>query len=295
MEEFVPIKTLNECFDECEHFNFGIRNNSFRTKDKKHIRPPHKHDFYYILFVNKGSGHHTIDFISYPVKDYSVYFVSPGQVHSLQLDESTTGFTIFFEPEFYLMNSNPRKLYDFPFFHTLSNEPALYLDEEKFKVIQQTTREIFKEYSDFDIGRHQVIRAYIDVLLVKLSRYFNQNESLLGKPLRTIYVIRELEHLIDQHFITIRSASEYADMMNISAKHLNDIVKKSINKTVTNLIHERIIIEAKRLLLYTDFTISQIAHELDYLDKSYFLRFFKKKVGMTPETYRNKNLEKLIT
>ncbi|WP_298545753.1 AraC family transcriptional regulator [uncultured Aquimarina sp.] len=290
MDEIVPIRTLNECFDQSEHFNFGIKDMAPKTEGKKHTREPHRHDFYYVLFIHRGSGFHTIDFKSYQIADYSVYFVSPGQVHALQLDENTEGFAIFFKPEFYLMNSNPKKLLDFPFFHTLSNEPALFLDENKFSVIQHTIRDIFDEYTNFKIGRDHVIRAYIDVLLVKLSRYY-QREELAGEPLRTTYLLRELENLIDHNYISIRSATEYAEMMNISSKHLSDITRKALNKTITNLIHERIIIEAKRLLLYTDYTVSQVAYELEYLDKSYFLRFFKKNVGLTPETYRQQHLQ----
>ncbi|MEM6817122.1 MAG: helix-turn-helix transcriptional regulator [Bacteroidota bacterium] len=292
MNEKVPIKTLQQCFDQNEHFNFGIKDMKPRTEGKKFNRKPHRHDFYFVLFIHKGSGYHTIDFKSYKITDYSVFFVSPGQVHSLQLDENAEGFAIFFKPEFYLLDSNLKKLLDFPFFHTLSNEPALFLDKERYEVVQHNIKDIFDEYSNFEIGRNNVIRAYIDILLVKLSRYY-QKETLAGEPLRTTYLLRELENLIDHNYISVRSATEYSDMMNISAKHLSDITRKALNKTITNLIHERIVIEAKRLLLYTDYTVSQVAYELEYFDKSYFLRFFKKNVGLTPETFRKEHLQNI--
>lgn len=77
MNEKVPIKTLQQCFDQNEHFNFGIKDMKPRTEGKKFNRKPHRHDFYFLLFIHKGSGYHTTDFKSYKITDYSVFSSHP--------------------------------------------------------------------------------------------------------------------------------------------------------------------------------------------------------------------------
>lgn len=287
-EEAVPIHKLHEeCVTDSASLDFGIKKLEVTHKGKSVNRPPHRHDFYYVLFVKKGTGVHTIDFKTYAVQPCSVFFISPGQVHSLQLSEDVEGFTLFFKPSFYLINSNPRKVLDFPFFHTLSNEPTLYLDCIN-PSLDQTLNDIYTEYHTYELGRDNVIRALIDVLLVRLSRKYPVS-TMQDQPIRLTYQMRELENLIDQHYKELRTLDDYAERMNVSPKHLNNLCKKALDKTVINLVHERIVTEAKRMLLFTDYTISQIAYELGYFDKSYFMRFFKKNIGETPETFRQSN------
>lgn len=278
---------MADCFNESEPFDFGIKKLEEINPGNEIVKPAHRHDFYYVLFVNEGRGSHMIDFKHYEIKPCSIFFISPGQVHALELSSDAKGFAIFFKPSFYLMNSNPNKILDFPFFHSLSNEPALFLDCLE-PTIGKTLEEIYNEFHTFELGRDNVMRALIDVLLVRLSRKYPE-PPLNDFPIRLTYMIRELEGLIDRHFKEYRSLDDYADLMNISPKHLNNLCKKALDKTVINLIHERTIIESKRLLLFTDFTVSQIAYELGYFDKSYFMRFFNRNIGLTPETYRQSN------
>lgn len=246
---------------------------------------PHRHDFYDILFITEGTGTHTIDFVTYEVKPCSIFFLTPGQVHSWDLSSDIKGYTIFFTPEFYLMDCNKKKLLDFPFFHSINNRPCLYLDCLVDPVIKQTISEIFNENKQTELGRDNIVRAYLDVLLTKLSRHYFDNTNL-EKSNKITYRVRELESLIDGNFREIRSVKEYASRMNISAKHLNDICKKALNKTVSNLIQERVMLEAKRLLLHSDLTVSQIADQLKFFDKSHFVRFFKKQANQSPELFR---------
>lgn len=289
VEEIIPVHKMYDCFNESEPFDFGIKKLEEINPGQKIIKLPHRHDFYYVLFVKQGHGSHMIDFKQYDVKPCSIFFISPGQVHALELSEEVEGYAIFFKPSFYLMDGNPKKILDFPFFHSMSNEPTLFMDCI-VPIISQNLEEIYNEFHTFDIGRNNVIRALIDVLLVRLSRKYPRPQ-LNDFPVRLTYQIRELEALVDHHFKEYRTLDDYADKMNISPKHLNNICKKALDKTVINLIHERTIIEAKRLLLFTDFTVSQIAYELGYYDKSYFMRFFKKNTNLTPETYRQSNRE----
>ncbi len=246
---------------------------------------PHRHDFYNILFIERGTGTHTIDFVTYEVKPCSIFFLTPGQVHSWNLSGNIKGFTIFFTTQFYLMDSTEKKLVDIPFFHSLSNHPYLYLDCMKDESIRQAIHEIFVENEKRENGSDVIIRAYLDIIITKLARYYKQS-WISQQTSNLTYQIRELESLVDKHYKQYKLPREYADKMNLSPKHLNEICKKGLSKTVGDLIQERIILEVKRLLAYSHKNISEIADELNFSDKSYFIRFFKKQTGVTPEQFR---------
>src|SRR5690606_4068946 len=113
---------------------------------------------------------------------------------------------------------------------------------------------------------------------IYLNRYLEKNTEINTSHFRHYQAIfSKFEKLVDKHFKKIKSASEYADLLNITQKHLNRIVKSITNKTTTKIITDRIILEAKQQLLYTDLTFKEISLKLGYTDFTYFSRLFKKK------------------
>ena len=244
----------------------------------------HRHDYYHILYIKQGLGKHVIDFKTYQVKPNSIFFVSPGQVHSLAIDSSVEAYVLTFNADFYALNNNMQSLLDYPFFHSITNAPVVYLPTHQAK-IQATLDEIFMEYTLSEKGKETILRALLEVLLVRAARMY-QTPANDDAPAYLTFQLRKLEALIDAHFKEHKLLNDYAEMMHISPKHLNSLCKKGLNKTVTNLIHERTLTEAKRLLLFTDNAIAEIAFELGFADKSYFMRFFKKHTGVTGDTYR---------
>ncbi|TKG94010.1 helix-turn-helix domain-containing protein [Puteibacter caeruleilacunae] len=247
----------------------------------------HRHDYYHIMYIKKGRGVHSIDFKTYEIKPDSIFFVSPGQVHALNVEEPLEAYIISFNSDFYLLNNSVQKLMEFPFFHSLCNDPVIYLEESNDK-IQNVLKDMFDEFQISEKGKENILRALMEVFLIRASRLYKQF-VIEEAPTHLTFQLRKLEALIDTHFKEFKLLNDYADMMYISPKHLNSLCKKGLNKTVTNLIHERTLTEAKRLLLFTDNTISEIAFELGFADKSYFMRFFKKHTKLTADAYRNEN------
>ena len=131
-----------------------------------------------------------------------------------------------------------------------------------------------------------MIRAYLDLFFIGLLRQRNRD----GKDfsLRT-YDQEQLGiflDLLEMNFSTLKQTSEYAARMYLSTYQLNKITKKGMGKTASELINEQVILEARRLLLATSGQVGQISSQLGYEDVSYFIRFFKKHTGYTPEAYR---------
>lgn len=285
--EDLPIRSFENAFNEKLVSKFAMGTLKGKNEGEGIHVEAHRHDYYHILYVKQGIGEHSIDFKTYEIKSNSIFFVSPGQVHSLEIDHDVEGYVISFSSEFYHINDNLQKLLDYPFFHSLSNAPVIHMSDTNAK-IQHVLDDMFTEFESSEKGKDNILRALLEVLLVRASRMYNQ-PIINQAPNHLTYQLRKLESLIDTHFKEYRLLNDYADIMHISPKHLNSLCKKGLNKTVTNLIHERTLTEAKRLLLFTDNSISEIAYELGFADKSYFMRVFKKHTTLTADSYRKQN------
>ena len=130
-----------------------------------------------------------------------------------------------------------------------------------------------------------ILRSYLDVLLFKLASLIKSDTLEEALP---VSLIPELETLIELHYKEHHSVSFYAEQLHTTSQQLNTITKNYLNKTVPDLLRERLIAEAKRLLVYSSLTISEIAYQLNFNDNSYFNRFFKKAENVTPEQFRKR-------
>ncbi|OIQ18126.1 MAG: hypothetical protein BM557_07900 [Flavobacterium sp. MedPE-SWcel] len=287
-KEFIdlPIKSIDNILNK-DISKFEIEQLTGDNNGEQIIVEPHRHDFYHIMYIKNGIGKHSIDFKTYDIEPNMMFFVSPGQVHSLETSIDTEGYVISFDSGFYHLSDNFQKLLDYPFFHSISNLPVIHLNEINNK-IQPVWDELYEEYNSKTTDKNNMLRALFEVLLIRASRAYEKPiESV--KPAYLTYQLRKLETLIDVHFKEYKLLNDYADLMHISPRHLNSLCKKALNKTVMSLIHERTLTEAKRLLLFTKNSVTEIAIELGFTDTSYFMRFFKKHTSLTADTYRNQN------
>lgn len=267
--------------------NFYINKLDNLLEDFDGHKHPHSHSFYMILFIQQGSGSHTIDFKTYPIEPHTLYFLTPGQVHSWSLSSDTKGYVLFFEGSYYLRRY-PDRLYNYPYFHSNQAKPTVKLpDEDHF--VCGLIEEFFTEYEEKHSNREEVILSYLNILLERAARYYISETTKpspvsLSKQAR----LREFEILIDQHFKEKKTVSEYADLLYITPNHLNAICKKTVNKTASQLIQERVFVEAQRLLLHSDLSIKEVAYALNFEDSSYFSRYFKKHSQQTPDEFRRR-------
>lgn len=250
------------------------------------ITKPHKHDFYLVVLFTEGTGVHEIDFKSHEIKRGSLFVLRPGQTHQWQLSSDIEGYIFFHSHSFYqvLFPNNP--INDYPIFRANMASPVVHLSEEECLAYTIKFRELFEEYTS---GKWMFYRRFgllVDLFYMDLSREFVANISnyndLVSKGSEWLY---RLHDLIDQNYTTLKRPSAYADLLNITTKHLNKMVKTTSGKTTSDLINERLLLEAKRLLTYGELTVQEIAYELGFEDASYFSRFFKKKTGESPSNF----------
>jgi AraC family transcriptional activator of pobA len=280
-----PLYLLDAFSKKAKDNAFYIEKLETHLQHHKFISTPHKHDFYLLLYITKGGGTHNVDFKTYNVSPDCFFLMTPGQVHSWDLNPGTDGFIIFFLPSFYKMQAIENNLVYFPFFHSLNANPHVLLAGDEKTAISFIVDCMYKEFMSDDVIDLRILRSYLEVVLLKLSKNYpiDLKNDLANGP---TFKIRQLEQLIEKHYVKKKQPREYADLMNLSPSYLNAIAKEALGKTLTDLISERIILEAKRLFSYSDLNVNQVANRLNFTDPSYFIRFFKKHTGTTPEHFK---------
>lgn len=256
----------------------------------QHIEKPHRHNFYAAVLFTKGSGIHEIDFQRYDVSEGSLFFLSPGQIHSWELSEDIDGYIFFCSQEFYEMHYVNQKLRNFPFFGSVSFPRKLQLDASELKKNIHLFQELGREHQSDNLMKNGLILSLMSQIFINSTRLFSKNFDPLSSSAGLSYFkhYQDFESLIELHFTEHKSIAYYASLLGISPKHLNRTVRAVVQKTATEVITERVVLEAKRMLMYLDENLVDIAFRLGYEEYSYFVRVFRKNSGMTPTQFMRK-------
>lgn len=262
-----------EVFDANRHFS---------------VKYPHRHDFFEVLYLLKGSGFHVIDTNKYEIKPPCVFFMSPGQAHKLELSNDIEGFIFIFTADFYLLNrSNQNTLIEFPFFYTIhqDNPPLLLDNENDIRFLESLFRLGISEISDTVESNTEMLRSILDLILTTCAARYQVTENLLNKGKGQI-LVKRFFHLVEENHQKNLSMSDYSGMIGITPNHLTQTVKSLTGKTSSQIIRAKQLLEIKRLLVHTNLSISEIANQLNFEDQSYFTKFFKRETGFTPVQFR---------
>jgi AraC family transcriptional regulator, transcriptional activator of pobA len=282
----VPVYGIVEFSHQKSEVFFYANELRIHLESHQFINTPHKHSTYITILFIKGKGEHQIDFDTYAIKPGSVFLLSPGQVHCWKVSKDAEGFVFFHTKEFYDNIFLKRKIENYPFFYLQQNYPVIYLSISDTKRVERNFQEIYQEYKERLKGWEIKLEALADLVYIELSRlYTNKTEN--GKISDPSYLkVKKLQKFIDEYFKSKKFPSDYADLMNMSTRHLSRICREVLNKSTGDLIIERILIEARRLLIQKDITVAMVADELGYDDYSYFIRMFKKNTGVSPKEFQ---------
>ncbi|MBC9796784.1 AraC family transcriptional regulator [Sinomicrobium weinanense] len=276
----IPVRTIKE-----PDFSgsFAISDLGDLLAEKDMVEALHRHNFFFVLAIEKGTGTHHIDFTAYPVTDHSVFVIRPGQVHQLTIKQGSKGYLMVFDPGFYPPQKEPKN----QLFKKANRKNYYKPDSGKFRRLLHILDNIFLEHSDRQTGYKEVIKSNLDIFFIELARQ-NQEPDSISKS-NTSYAqerLQEFLELLESHICTNKQVVFYAEMLHLTPYQLNAITKNILDKTCSQLIYEHVVLEAKRNLLATSNQVNEIAYHLGYEDTSYFIRFFKKHTGFSPETFR---------
>lgn len=281
----IPIRKIKATQKELvSSENFSIRDLRTVLSGKDLIDDLHRHDFFLILALEKGSGHHEIDFTPFKVADGSIFFMRPGQVHKLTLKAGSQGYILQFKPDFYFSHSKHSK----ELLRSASINTLIRPETDQAKRLFGILRNIYLEYTSQQEKYEEVLVANLIIFFIELVRNRkNLDKSGTRTNLYSQERLDELMELLGTYISNHKQVSFYADKLNLSLFQLNAITKKTLGKTCSELINEHIVLESKRYLLATSNQVNQIAYQLGYEDPSYFIRFFKKHTGFSPKAFRH--------
>lgn len=245
---------------------------------------PHRHNFYHFLLFTRGNGQYTIDFEIFDIEPWQIYFMSPGQIHTWSFKGKMEGYVVNFDKDFFkTFLLNPDYLSAFSFFSGLVKDEVFVIEEDKRILVSEILNRLLRNQGD---------SAFVSASLLYLFSLLESGKTVALSFEANKYnhtLLRNFLHLIELNYKGLKLPKDYAALLYITPNHLNALCKELLGLSAGEVIRNRIILESKRLLVIKDFSISEIAYELNFNDNSYFTKFFKKIEGVTPEEFRKQN------
>jgi len=273
----IPVHTISAvalCKNTLPHYY--IRR--FNTRKKIKIELPHVHDYYAVFLFSEGFGINVIDFKEYPIKPRRLFFMYPGQIHNWSHHIDVTGFVLVFH-EFCLQEN-----------HWYQNTPYVDIPKAEMRFLNDLFVHLIDEHEHIKDYSEKHIAVSLDYVLSLLEYLFRQQYGFNAKSANS--KLHQFRQLISNTITENIPVEDYAAKMKLSVYELNMICKKSTEVSAKQFILVQKLTEAKRLLLYSDMNVAEVAYHLGFQDNSYFTKFFKQKTGYTPtrfvETHKGK-------
>lgn len=248
-------------------------------------------NYYSLIWVQNGAGKVKVDFSEYDFTENQLLAFAPYQPFMLTTTQQINGIVIQFHPDFFcIMKHHDEVACNGVLFNNIYEPPYIMVDLTTKATFDMVIDQMKVEMQNPALAQYELLISYLKIFLITASRLKKeqQPEVLSQAEVNTApFILQNLKNYIELHYKTKHSASDYADLLNISPKALGKITKNHFNKTLTDLISERIIIEAKRELYLTNKAVKEIAYELGYDDEHYFSRFFKNNAEVSPQIYRD--------
>ena len=258
--------------------NQGIRIEPLQVRLEPKIPFPHKHDFYQIILICEGNGWHQIDFERYKVDARSLYIVKPGQTHEWKIRSDVKGLVIEFN---HSSIGNEKTFVDVLMQIDLMPE-CMKVDKKEFACLEQICHLMQSEFEGQKKLADQVLKHLVAAFLQMILRNSKAKENFV--PTR---IVNSFKLLLEQHYKEFHEVQFYAQKCGLAPKAFTMQISRALGKSPRDLIQERLVVEGKRFLAYSDWGIAEIGYELGFADANYFSRFFKQHVGVSPGAFRD--------
>lgn len=277
----------------------GIFVERFEVLETQLNRPSgvHRHD-HFELFWLRGPAVHVNDFERYalPAKKPSFILVSPGQMHFWHGTEAIKGTMISFTEGFFEGREPPPSgLLEYGFVHRTAFPPVLVADAQLVAEVEPLIARCELEFATRNERWAEIIRASLHIFLASVSRAYQRAKTVPPALQKSQRLLQHFHARIEAKFRTQSSVSAYARDLGITAGHLSDIVRELTGGTAGELIRTRSMLEARRLLIHSELSVSEIAYSLGFEDPSYFAKTFRKASGHSPGDFREEFRENYLS
>ena len=264
------------------------------TVSKDHLITPHRTNFYHIFLFHDCHLTHFVDFEPRSIEPYSLLFIDKDRVHQFGQLQNYEGKVLIFTDDFFCTTDDDTKfLRSSILFNDLADKPILKLNKTDFEKYTNICREIVDELSlPTDQSKHGLLKNMLHNFLLFAEREKRKQgfmELKKGADLDYTLLFRDL---LESNYTVLKSVNDYAKLICISEKRLGQSTTKVLGKPPKEIINDRVLLEAKRLLVHTHLSIKEIGQELGFEDPAYFVRYFKKNTDITPVAFRETHLKK---
>ncbi|KQB42526.1 AraC family transcriptional regulator [Flavobacterium aquidurense] len=292
-----PEYHLNQYQHNVPRFSLYEIDNYLKKYDKKR-RKANAEKHYQIIWFKKGSGRYFVNLKAYDVDENTLFFLTKDDVHYFDRNTNYSGVLIQFNEEFLIQNNK-----DIAFFskHSLLHnrkEPSCLLARDDTFILDEYLKLIKNELTDKNENSHEeLLRSYLKVFLIQVQYRWEKENILDGRRFlpedkKQLQLIKFV-NLVEENYKKEFKVSHYAELMQISSRTLSGLTSQLLDKSPSEIICERIIVEAKRMLLDTNYNISKIGYCLGFDDDSYFVKYFKKYTSISPLDFRRFNLKEI--
>jgi len=249
----------------------------------KKMLPPHRRNFFTIIFFeDQKDGQVSINEKSHQHLTNAILFQGEEHIFSFVRDEQVKGTILLFKPSFLLPQIKEAD-FQYPFF-SLLNQNIFHLSEKEHEAFHHLLKAVNVEKSNREVTKYLLLSILEKCQI--LFQTYSEEEQYISKKYR---LTRHFRQLVNNYFQSEKQVEFYAQKLNITSNHLNDVVKSQTNKTAKRHILDRTLLEAKNLLSYSDMDIAEIAYLLNFSETTHFNRFFKRETQVTPRIYRHQN------
>ena len=240
-----------------------------------------------IIWIRKGSGSIHIDMNKYDVTDNSAYCISPGQIHEIKVNPEVEGCLFYFTSEFVcLTEDNYELLFNSGLFNTISQSPVIAVNRELGTELNELSEKMMKEYNNYFGHRSSILRGYLKIFLIHLTRQFEDRTEIMLQSGRNLKLIANFFSLLEKAYQRQKQVRYYAAELGVTPNYLNEIIKNNSGVSASVHIKNRIILEAKRNLSNIGLTMKETAYDLGFDDTAHFSKYFKNATGLNFTDYK---------
>ena len=263
---------------------------SLTKVNKAHLITPHRTNFYHVFLFDNCQPTHYVDFEKIKIQPYSLLFIDKDRVHQFDQLLNYEGRILIFTEDFF---SDSKFLRSSILFNDLSKQATIKLNQNSLQLFIRLCDNITEELNlPDDDTKHFILKNHLHNFLLLAEREKRKQgfgDLKKGADLDYTLLFRDL---LETNFTKLKAVNDYSSQLFISEKRLGQATSKVLGKTPKEIINERILLEAKRFLVYSHLTIKEIGQDLGFEDPAYFVRYFKKNTETTPVEFREKYLSK---
>ncbi len=247
-------------------------------------------DYFQLFWITQGTGTYIVDLEKTSIQSNHVFCIKPGQKHKLGLDDNARGFVFLFTESF--INTGELE-FDLGcqsgFLHLFSPSAGIILQHEILNDMKDLVDKILKEFNNLFSFKTEILKRYFKIFLIYLTRGFEEKFKPVMQT-RNMEMVQNFMRLVEKNFKEKKMVADYAGHLAVTPNYLNEVVKKNTGHSAGHHIRQRVILEAKRIAVYSDLSMKEIAYELGFLDPYHFSKFFKTAAGINFSDFKKERV-----